>query len=50
MSCPTCKDHTKDTPNRYVEWHAWAEEKCKTHTPVRCKECNNYTLWEKKKS
>lgn len=48
MAGTTCKDHTP-CPEGYIQWHAWAREKAKTHKQVRCEECGRYQIWVPKK-
>lgn len=40
------KQHTK-CPGDYLSWHAWAEEKSKTHLQVKCPGCGLYEIWVK---
>ena len=40
-----CDDHTHG-PGDYAGWHAWAEEKAKTHAQTKCPECGLYLIWE----
>lgn len=44
--CPDLAAHTK-TPEGYIEWHEWAEEKAKTHTQIACRSCGFYSIWVK---
>jgi hypothetical protein len=46
-NCPSFKNHTPQ-PRGYVQWHAWAEEKAKTHYQIRCPECGFFAIWVKK--
>jgi len=46
-TCPNAKNHTK-APEGYLDWHAWAEQKSKTHTTVQCPDCGKYAIWVKK--
>lgn len=39
-----CADHTP-CPDGYLDWHAWAEEKAKTHRSKRCSECRLFKIW-----
>lgn len=40
-----CKrKHTK-CPEGYLEWHAWAERKAKTHRAVMCPGCGLWKIW-----
>lgn len=41
-----CK-HTRQ-PDSYLEWHAWAEKKIKTHDQVECPHCGKFAVWKKK--
>lgn len=43
----SCKAHTPE-PEGYLQWHAWAEEKSKTHKQIKCAECGLYAIWIKK--
>jgi hypothetical protein len=47
--CPRAELHTK-CPEGYLEWHAWAERKSKTHTPKRCPGCGLYAIWVPRKN
>lgn len=42
--CPNASEHT-DCPTTYLGWHEWAEEKSKTHRPVRCSGCGLFKVW-----
>lgn len=46
----TCPDRRKHTvcPARYLEWHAWADWKAKTHRQVACPTCGLYVIWKRK--
>ncbi len=46
-ACPD-KDKHEYGPENYVEWHDWAEKKCKTHKQLKCK-CGLYVIWELKR-
>jgi len=46
--CPNRAKHTK-CPEGYLQWHAWAEEKGKTHRVKRCPGCGLYAIWVPKK-
>lgn len=45
--CAACKRKQARQPEGYVEWHAWAERKSRTHRQVQCPECG-YFVWVKK--
>lgn len=45
--CPEKHLHTP-CPEGYLQWHAWAEEKAKTHKQRRCPGCNLFAIWEPK--
>ncbi len=45
--CPDKAKHTK-SPSGYMEWHAWAEKKAKTHTQHRCPTCGFWSIWKRK--
>lgn len=36
-----------DAPKGYNEWHAWAENKLKTHKNTQCKKCGLWHIWTK---
>lgn len=46
----TCPDREKHTPcpSGYLEWHAWAEKKAKTHEQETCPTCGLYSIWKRK--
>ncbi len=44
---PECK-HTP-SPEGYIQWHAWAEKKSKTHRQIRCPVCGLWAIWVPKK-
>ncbi len=46
--CPDRAKHTK-CPEGYLQWHAWAAKKMKTHTQVRCPSCGLFAIWVPKK-
>lgn len=46
--CPEVKKHSKE-PEGYLQWHAWAEKKIKTHRQVRCKVCKLLVIWVPRK-
>jgi hypothetical protein len=39
--------HTKQ-PEGYLQWHAWAEKKLKTHRQIKCPNCGLYAIWIKR--
>lgn len=43
----TCIDHN-DGPDNYPAWHAWAEQKAKTHRQSRCDECGLWAIWTRR--
>jgi hypothetical protein len=43
--CPNA-DHHETGPEGYIHWHAWAEEKTKTHKQRKCPDCGLWLLWE----
>lgn len=46
-----CCDHAckGDEPLGYVAWFTWASKKNKTHYQGRCKKCNLFHVWRKRK-
>lgn len=42
--CPEKARHTR-YPEGYLQWHAWAEKKAKTHRSTRCKGCGLFAVW-----
>jgi hypothetical protein len=46
--CPDAVKHTKSPPG-YLQWHAWAENKAKTHTQHRCPKCGFWVIWKRKR-
>lgn len=42
--CPEKDKHTP-SPEGYIEWHAWAEKKAKTHKQKRCPGCTRFAIW-----
>ena len=46
--CSLASKHTK-CPEGYLEWHAWANRKSRTHRTERCPGCGLYMIWVKKK-
>lgn len=43
-ACPEVHKHT-DEPDGYLQWHAWAEKKSKTHHQIKCPGCGYYVIW-----
>lgn len=50
LPCPELKHHVKGEPEGYLQWHAWAEKKIKTHKQSRCPGCGLYVIWTSKKT
>jgi DNA-directed RNA polymerase subunit RPC12/RpoP len=48
--CPDAAKHTKqpDGSDGYIQWHAWAAKKRKTHTQHRCPTCGFFAIWKRK--
>ena len=46
LTCPRREEHAP-SPRGYLAWHTWAEEKAKTHRPIRCEGCGRYSIWVK---
>lgn len=42
-----CEPHT-ESPEGYLQWHAWAERMAKTHTQRQCRGCGLWAIWEPK--
>ena len=42
--CPQADQHTP-APRSYLAWHAWAEQKARTHNQQRCTGCGLYRIW-----
>jgi len=42
--CPNYWAHTR-SPDGYLSWHEWAEEKQKTHKQRQCDGCGLYAIW-----
>ncbi len=42
--CPHFEDHTQ-SPEGYIQWHAWAETMSKTHEQIKCACCGFYAIW-----
>lgn len=42
-----CK-HTP-APKGYLQWHAWAEKKAKTHVQEKCPYCGLWAIWKPKR-
>ena len=47
-TCPNQNAHVKDAPSGYLQWHAWAERKAKTHTQSKCPGCGLYLIWTRR--
>lgn len=47
--CPNRSQHVKGAPEGYINWHAWAERKAKTHTQHRCKGCGLWAIWRRRR-
>lgn len=45
--CPDVATHTP-SPDGYLQWHAWAEQKAKTHRQSRCPTCGFWSIWKPK--
>lgn len=45
--CPDRAKHTSDPPG-YLQWHAWAEKKAKTHVQIQCPTCGFWAIWKRK--
>ncbi len=43
-SCPDASKHTP-CPERYLEWHEWAETMIKTHRQTQCSTCRYWVIW-----
>jgi hypothetical protein len=43
-----CQKLHTEQPQGYVQWHAWAEEKSKTHKQKVCPECGRLEIWVSK--
>ena len=48
-NCPNKSNHS-NAPKGYLEWHAWAEEKSKTHYQQLCPDCALWVIWVPKES
>jgi ribosomal protein S14 len=35
------------SPAGYLQWHAWAERKSRTHHQERCPGCGRFSIWRK---
>lgn len=44
--CENWENHTPEPPG-HLQWHAWAEEKSKTHMQIKCEGCGLYKIWVK---
>jgi hypothetical protein len=42
-----CEPHT-ESPEGYLQWHAWAERMSVTHVPRQCRGCGLWAIWEPK--
>lgn len=44
---PECKHPVRlpGEPHGYLDWHAWAEKKTKTHHQERCPHCGLFAIW-----
>jgi hypothetical protein len=47
--CPRVELHAEQ-PDRYLAWHAWAENMAKTHTQSRCPGCGLFQVWTRKEN
>ena len=45
--CSHAHLHT-DAPSGYLQWHAWAERKAKTHKQERCPGCGLWAIWRRR--
>lgn len=45
-TCPQRHRHTK-APVGYLDWHAWAERKARTHRQVQCPGCGRWAIWRR---
>ncbi len=43
--CAQAKLHTKGQPEGYLQWHAWADARSKTHVQKRCLGCGLFEIW-----
>lgn len=48
LECIKGAEHTP-TPQGYIEMHAWADKKLKTHINTQCPGCGLWAVWVKKK-
>jgi len=46
--CPNAENHTEE-PEGYLQWHAWADRKSKTHRQIKCWGCGLYAIWVDKR-
>ena len=44
---PVACRHAK-APEGYLQWHAWAEKKSKTHKQKKCPGCGLWAIWVKR--
>lgn len=42
-----CEPHT-ESPDGYLQWHAWAERMERTHVQRQCRGCGLWSIWEPK--
>lgn len=47
--CPQRHRHTR-CPEGYLDWHAWAERKARTHAQQQCPGCGRWAIWRKRRS
>jgi len=45
--CPDRATHT-ESPDGYLAWHVWAEEKARTHVQHQCPTCGFWAIWKPK--
>lgn len=45
--CPDRHKHTKH-PEGYLQFHAWAEKKMRTHEQVQCPTCGWWAIWKRR--
>jgi len=46
--CPLVMEHSEE-PEGYLQWHAWAAKRIKTHRQIRCKGCSLLVIWVPRK-
>lgn len=44
LYCENWENHTV-CPSGHLQWHEWAEVKCKTHIQIKCEACGLYVIW-----